>query len=76
MSSSYRGHIDLPKRTTPDKVLHDKTFNVAKNPKYYGYQRGLPPVVYKCFNGKTSNTNKEIGNNSDVVSGNKQLTKE
>ena len=32
---------DLPKRTESDKVLADKTFNVAKNLKYDGYQRDL-----------------------------------
>ena len=30
---------DLPKGTAADKVLHNKTFNIAKNPKYYGRQR-------------------------------------
>ena len=32
---------DLGKRTASDKVLRDKAFNIAKNPKYDGYQRGL-----------------------------------
>ena len=27
----------------------DKAFNIAKNPKYDGYQRGLASMVYKCF---------------------------
>ena len=27
--------------TASDKVLSDKTFNIAKNSKYEGYQRGL-----------------------------------
>ena len=40
---------DLPRRTAADKVLRDKAFNVAKNPKYVGYQRGLASVVYKFF---------------------------
>ena len=30
-----------------DKVLKDKAFNIAKNPKYDGYQRGLASMVYK-----------------------------
>ena len=25
---------DLPRRTTSDKVLHNKAFNIAKNPRY------------------------------------------
>ena len=29
--------------------MRDKAFNIAKNPKYYGYQRGLAFMVYKFF---------------------------
>ena len=36
------------------KVLRDKVFNINKNPKYDGYQRGLASVVYKFFDKKTS----------------------
>ena len=32
---------DLARRTASDKVLRDKAFNIAKNPKYDEYQRGL-----------------------------------
>ena len=38
---AYGDFKGLPKRTTSDKVLLDKTFTIAKNPKYDGYQRGL-----------------------------------
>ena len=38
---------DLIKRTESDKVLKDKGFKIANNPKYNGYQRGLASVVYK-----------------------------
>ena len=31
-----------------------KTFNIAKNPKYDGYQRELVSMIYKCFDKKTS----------------------
>ena len=30
---------DLPRRTASDKILRDKAFNIAKNPKYDGCQR-------------------------------------
>ena len=30
----------LTRRTASDKILHDKEFNISKNPKYDGYQRG------------------------------------
>ena len=45
----YRDFKDLAKRTASDKVLRDKAFNIAKNPKYDGYQRGLASMVYKFF---------------------------
>ena len=40
---------DLSRRTTSDKLLHDKAFNIAKNPKFDGYQHGLSSVVYEFF---------------------------
>ena len=45
---------DLAKRIAPDKVLRDKVFNVAKNPKYDVYQRGLASMVYKFFDKNSS----------------------
>ena len=39
----------LTRRTTSHKILRDEAFNIAKNPKYYGYQRGLVSVVYRFF---------------------------
>ena len=44
---------DLPKRTASDKILCNKAFNIAKNPKCYGYQRGRVSLVYKCFDKKS-----------------------
>ena len=44
--------IFFKKRTASDKVLRDKAFNIAKNPKYDGYQRGLASMVYEIFNKK------------------------
>ena len=44
---------DLALRIVADKVLRDKAFNIAKNPKYHQYQRGLASVVYKFLNKKT-----------------------
>ena len=44
---------DLKRRTASDKVLRDKAFNIAKSPKYDGYQRGLASMVYKFFDKKS-----------------------
>ena len=37
---------DLTKRTESDKVLRDKAFTIASDPKYDGYQRGLASMIY------------------------------
>ena len=39
----------LKRRTASDNILRDKAFNIAKNPKYDGYQRGLASMVYQFF---------------------------
>ena len=50
---AYGDFKDLAKRTAPDKVLKNEAFNIAKNPKYDGYQRGLASMIYKFFDKKT-----------------------
>ena len=42
---------DLVKRTQSDKVLKDKAFKIASDPKY---QRGLASMVYKFFDKKST----------------------
>ena len=49
---AYGDFKDLKKRTFSDKVLRDKAFNIAKNLKYDGYQRGFASTVYKFFDKK------------------------
>ena len=51
---AYGKSKDLTKRTQSGKVLRDKAFKIASDPKYDGYQRELASVVYKFFNKKTS----------------------
>ena len=45
----YGDFKDLARGTASDKVLRDKAFNIAKNLKYDGYQRGLASLVYNFF---------------------------
>ena len=45
----YGDFKDLARRTASDKILRDKAFNIAKNPKYDRYQRGLASMVYIFF---------------------------
>ena len=45
--------------------MRDKAFNIVKNLKYDGYQRGLASIVYKCFDKKSSGSdikNQNISN--------------
>ena len=51
---AYGKSEDLAKRTKSDKVLRDKAFEIASDPKYDGYQRGLASMVYKFFDKKSS----------------------
>ena len=48
---AYGDFKDFNRRTFADKVLRNKVFNIAKDPKYDVYQRGLASMVYK-FSGK------------------------
>ena len=57
--NAYGDFRDLLRTAASDKVLHDKAFNIAKNPKFDGYQRGLASVVYDFFDkNSTSLTDK------------------
>ena len=67
---AYGNFKDLERRTASDNVFRDKAFNIVKNPKYDGYQRGLASVVYKFFDkrsalgsGVTTLANKSAANN-------------
>ena len=44
---AYGDYRDLPRRKVSDKVLGEKVFNIAKNPKYDGCQFGLAWRVYE-----------------------------
>ena len=51
--AAYSDSKDLVKRTQSDKVLKEKAFAIANNPKYDGYQRGLASMVYTFFDKKS-----------------------
>ena len=52
--SAYAVHEDLINRTEADQVLRDKAYDIASNPKYDSYQRGLASMVYKFFDKKST----------------------
>ena len=87
---AYGDFKDLARRTASDKILKDKAFNIAKNPKYDGYQRGLASMVNKFFdkqsaesgidnnnndNNNDNNNNNDTDNNNEIKQ-NIQLAKE
>ena len=67
---AYGDFKDLKRRKFFDNVLRDKAFNIAKNPKCDGDQRGLASMVYNFFNKKS----KGCGVNIEMKH-NKQLAK-
>ena len=68
--AAYYDSKDLTKRTVADKILKNKAFDIAKYPKYDGYQRGLASMVYKFFDSKVS------GNSAKLTLQNEQLAEE
>ena len=44
----------MPRRTAADEILRGKAVNIAKNPKYDGYQRGSSSMVKYFFDKKSS----------------------
>ena len=66
--STYADHKDLINRTESDKVLRDKAYDIASNPKYGGYQRGLSSMVYKFFDKKSMVSSfKKLKNSSSIL---------
>ena len=63
---AYGDFKDLARRTASDKVLTGKAFNIAKNLRYDGYQRGLASMVYKCFDKKSALLPDKSVSGSDV----------
>ena len=66
---AYGDFKDLTRKISSDEILHHKTFNIAKNLKYDGYDGCLASMVNKFFDKKTSCGTVENGNIS-----NKKLT--
>ena len=68
---AYGDLKDLERRRACNKVLRNKAFNIAKNPKYNGYQRGLDSMLYNFFDKKSKGSGVNI-----KVKHNEQLAKE
>ena len=62
---AYGDFKDLT-RTASDVILQNKAFNIAKNPKYRGYQRELDSMVYKLLYKRTSGGAATLANKSAI----------
>ena len=72
---AYSDSKDLTKQIAADKILRNRAFNIAKDPKYDGYQRGLASMVYKFFDKKSKGSGvKHV--NSKLTPQNEQLAEE
>ena len=73
--AAYSDSKDLTKRTIADNILRNKAINIAKEPKYDGYQRGLASMVYKLFDKKSKGSGAKHVNTKPIPQ-NQQLTEE
>ena len=65
------------KRTVAAKILKNKAFDIAKDPKYDGYQRGLASMVYKFFDSKVASPDKKsVGSGAKLIPQNERLADE
>ena len=66
---AYVKFKDLAKRAQSDKVLRDKVFEIASNPKYDGYQRGIASMAYNFFDEKSivSGINNDVKQNQELA---------
>ena len=64
---AYGDFKDLARRTTSDKVLKGKAFNIAKNPKYEWYQRELASMVYNVFDKKSAGSGVNTDANNEKL---------
>ena len=80
--AAYCDSKDLTKRTVADKILKNKALDIAKDPKYDGYQRGLASMFYKLFDSKVASPDKKsVGSgakhvNTKITPQNEQLAEE
>ena len=73
--AAYSDSKDLTKRTVADRILRNRAFNIAKDPRYGGYQRGLASMVYTFFDKKSKGSGvKHV--NTKLTLQNQQLAKE
>ena len=55
----YAKYKDVENRLKSDQKLRNSAHDIASNPKYDGYQRGLASMVYKFFDSKVAPLDKK-----------------
>ena len=73
---AYEDFNYLARRTASHKILRDKAFNIAKNPKYDGYQRVLASMVYKFFDKKSTGSGRPLSSANNNTKQNLRLPDE
>ena len=62
---SYGGIKDLSRRSDSDKVSRDKAFDIAKDKKCDGYQRGIASMAQNFFDKRSTATHTKTRSNSN-----------
>ena len=57
--AAYAKYKDVENRLISDQKLRNSAYDIASNPKYDGYQRGLASMVYKFFDCKVAPLDKK-----------------
>ena len=57
--AAYAKYKDVENRLISDQKLRNSAYDIASNPKYDGYQRGLASMVYKFFDSKVAPLDKK-----------------
>ena len=52
--AAYAKYKDVENRLIADDKFKNSAYDIASNPEYDGYQRGLASMVYKFFNSKVA----------------------
>ena len=72
---AYEDFKGLERRTASDRILRNKAFNIAKNPNYDEYERGLGSMVYTVLDKKSAGSGVNANVNKSTIN-NKKLAQE
>ena len=73
---AYGDFKNIKRRMASDKLLRDKAFNIAKNPKYDGYQRDLAAMFYNFFDKKSIGSGRPLSSANNDTKQNLRLAEE